>query len=480
MSMGAGAKAAVESSDAITFSGIWTAVLTSILPTLGFLLALLLLSQIIRERKAPANAMAWLVGIIAMPYVAVPLYLLVGKRKIRRYEKAMVREHRHPNRECDCPDRVLLDHKRRGIFAATCGNQLDLIYDGKSAFEETVEAIRGATDSIFIATYIFDDDATGCAIRDELARSAAEGIEVRVLIDAYGAMWAKRSFFKPIEKAGGHVAFHGSMFRLRGRSRANLRNHRKLMICDGTTAIFGGMNIAQQYMGTADYKGRWRDLAATLKGPAVADIHDVFLADWKFATDQELEPFTETSPIADKECEVLAQVIASGPDVDGDPLHEALLVAFYEARERIWIVTPYFVPDTSLMHALSIAQNRGIDVRILTPRRSNHFAADLARAGYLRQLDEQGVSVLMFEKGMIHAKAIIVDSNLALLGSANIDMRSLFLNFELTVCTRSKEINAELEQWMSGMMASSSRGLPYRGGPLELLEGVGRLLAPLL
>lgn len=453
---------------------------TYVLPELGFILALILLSQILRERKPPANSLAWLIGIIAVPWLAVPLYLLVGKRKLRKFERAQVREHRRPATECDCGDRVLLEHGPHGVFAPTSGNRISLIPNGKHAYEATVEQIRGAKSSIYLATYIFTNDGTGQAIRDELAARARERIEVRVLVDAYGAMFISKWFFKHLTDAGGSVAFHGSVFRLRGKGRTNLRNHRKMLLCDGTRAIIGGMNIAEEYMGPREFEDRWHDLAVTVEGPVVGDLHDVFLADWKFATDDELTPFLDTVPASGENCDAMAQIVASGPDVNGDPLHEALLVAFYAASKRIWVVTPYFIPDTSLMHALRIAVRRGVDVRIVTPRRSNHVMADLARASYLHQLVDEGVKVHLFGPGMLHAKALLVDDDLAVLGSANIDMRSLFLNFEVTLCARSAQLNASVERWMRGLMRSSSENLPERRAGREILDGIGRLLAPLL
>lgn len=464
----------------LTTENVAWGIFTSILTTLGFLLALMLLSQILRERKPPANSMAWLIAILAIPWIAVPMYLLIGQRKLGKFRDSRVLEHRRPNKECDCPDRIVLSHTADGVFAATCANRVQLIPDGKQAFEETVELIRTAESSIYLATYIFSADQTGNIIRDELAARAREGLEVCVLVDAYGAMFLSKRYFKALTDAGGRLGYHGSLFRLRGKGRTNLRNHRKMIICDGRRGIIGGMNVAEEYMGAHDYDGRWYDLAARVEGPVVGDLHDVFLADWKFARDEDLEPFTDTAPAEGSDCDVLAQIIASGPDVNGDPLHEALLVSIYNADKRIWIVTPYFIPDTSLMHAFRIAVRRGVDVRIITPKRSNHLMADLARASYLHQLHDEGVKVHLFEAGMLHAKALLIDDDLSMLGSANIDMRSLFLNFEVTLCARSESLAQSVEQLMQSLMQFSTDQWPRRKVVRELFEGVGRLLAPLL
>jgi cardiolipin synthase len=268
------------------------------------------------------------------------------------------------------------------------------------------------------------------------------------------------------------------VFRVPLRGRANLRNHRKLIVVDGRTCLTGGMNLALPYMGPPAAGRLWRDFAAVVEGPVVADLEALFASDWRFATGSEIESAARSPD--DGEGAATAQIVASGPDVPGDPLYESLLALIFGARRRIWIVTPYFVPDEMLARALSLAARRGIDVRLIMPIRSNHVSADLARASFLRDLHNAGGRVLLYTPEMLHAKVVIFDDQLAIIGSANMDMRSLFLNYEVALFVRS---SAEVERaaaWARGLTDHTHRELPAPAWSVELAENVVRLLSPLL
>jgi cardiolipin synthase len=266
------------------------------------------------------------------------------------------------------------------------------------------------------------------------------------------------------------------------RGRANLRNHRKLVVVDSRSAVTGGMNLAWPYIGPAGSSGLWQDLSAVVQGPAVADLDSLFASDWRFATGQDPQaPAPELpDPCARGFESTTIQVVASGPDVAGDPLYEALLALIFAAQTRIWIVTPYYVPDEMLARALGLAARRGVDVRLILPERSNHITADLARASYLRDLHTAGGRILLYEPTMLHAKAVLFDDRLAVIGSANMDMRSLFLNFEVALFVRSPREVDHVAAWAEKLMANSIPELPTPGWARELAENVVRLLSPLL
>ena len=266
------------------------------------------------------------------------------------------------------------------------------------------------------------------------------------------------------------------------RGRANLRNHRKLIVVNGRIAFTGGMNLALPYMGPPGTTELWRDIAVIVEGPAVADMEAIFSSDWRFTTGS--EPGTSAAlpspqPVPATNSDTL-QVVASGPDVAGDPLYESLLALIFSADKRIWVITPYFVPDEMLARALNLAAHRGVNVRLIVPARSNHITADLARGGYLRDLHNAGGKVLLYTPVMLHAKVVIFDDELAIIGSANMDMRSLFLNYELALFLRSPSQVREIASWARGLVADSQRELPVPGWPRELAENVVRLLSPLL
>ena len=272
------------------------------------------------------------------------------------------------------------------------------------------------------------------------------------------------------------------MLPLRRRWSANLRNHRKMAIIDGEIGMIGGTNLAREYMGPAADPARWIDTNVVLRGPALADLERVFAGDWRFATGEDLQlkdgpraPCEEGSP------GMRTQVVASGPDVAGDPLYDAILSLIHEARKRVWIVTPYFVPDEGLFKALMLQSRLGRDVRIVVPGRSNHPVADLARGRRLRRLQGVGARVFAHPTRMIHAKQIVVDDDIAVSGSANLDMRSLYLNFEVDVFVYSPEKVAEMANWASGLMSQCvESGLTTPGYFRRWAEDLGWLVSPLL
>jgi cardiolipin synthase A/B len=255
------------------------------------------------------------------------------------------------------------------------------------------------------------------------------------------------------------------------RGRNNLRNHRKLAIADGSRAWLGGRNLADDYF--AD-DARWVDLSFEIEGPAVSRLCTTFKADWQFATDDELRMETAAGSSGSG----WVQVVPSGPDTTGEPLHDLLLSSLFQARKRILAVTPYFVPDESLQRALCLAAMRGVEVTLILPRRSNHRLADFTRSRYLRELWNAGVRVKLVPRSMVHAKGLVVDDTLAIAGSANLDLRSLFLNFELVCLLSSEHDSQALAAWLKALAQHSEDYSPAPTGRLrEITEGLVLLLA---
>jgi cardiolipin synthase len=284
----------------------------------------------------------------------------------------------------------------------------------------------------------------------------------------------------PLLEAGGRAAFFMPMIHWPFRGRANLRNHRKMIICDNQTAIIGGMNIASEYMGPKESVVRWQDLSLLVQGPVIDHITDIFKSDWKFASKATLGYHSTTRQTQKQEPNGVTQLVASGPDVRNDSFRNAILTAIFRANRRIWVVTPYFVPDDLVLEALCIAVRRGIDVSIITPKKSNHRLADLVREGYLTRVQEVGAGIWFYEPRMLHAKAILVDDTVAIIGSANMDMRSLLLNYEIALCLFDSDAIRELETWIQELMADCSFRKKRQRSSFGFIEGVGRLFAPLL
>ena len=411
-------------------SFIYNWLFSEFLTHLGFLLALVLMADLLRQRRSPSSTIAWLLVILMLPYVGVPLYIMFGGRKIKRMarrKQLIFHQRPEPNRddECGTVNRLLASY---GVPPATAGNRVELVTSGVDAYRAPDAADRASTFDHPHHDLHPGRDEGSQALVDCLARRAAEGVSVRLLLDDVGSWRVRRRFLARLVDAGAQVAYFMPMLHIPFRGRANLRNHRKLVIVDNCIALAGGMNLAWPYIGPPGSRDLWRDLAMVVEGPAVSELQGLFASDWRFTTGRDptgtSEPNRDPQP-ATMESSVV-QVVPSGPDVAGDPLYESLLALVFAARDRIWIVTPYFVPDEMLARALTLAARRGVDVRLIVPQRSNHITADLARAGYLRDLHTAGGRVMLYTPVMLHAKAIVFDEQLAVIGSANMDMRVFF------------------------------------------------------
>lgn len=433
-----------------------------------------LVARVLTERRASQSTFAWLLAIVLIPYVGVPLYLVFGGRKLRR--RASLKAPLYP--PLTAPEvsdgtfsRMLCS---LGAPPPREGNRVDLLPTGESAYAAVLELIESARHSIAVSTLILADDEVGQAVLAALEKKARSGVEVRLLLDALFQFRASGRQLASLREAGGKIAWFMPVWHVPFRGNANLRLHRKIVLADGAAAIVGGMNLAREYMGPTPFADRWRDVSARITGPAVTDIGTVFAADWLFASGETIQITPETV----RRGTAGIQVVGSGPDVPSDLIYDAFLTGVFEARRRLWIATPYFVPDEALSKAMVLAARRGVDVRVLVPARSNHITADYAGASYLRQLAEAGGRIFCYRPGMMHAKIVLVDDTFGVLGSANLDMRSLFLDYEIALFfSTSPEITA-LAAWFESLLPECGEMAPAGQGRV-LVESVARLLGPL-
>jgi len=451
----------------------------------GGILIFSALSHILYQKRSPTSMISWMLTIFFMPYIFVPLYFLIGIRKREsKYKKEYVNfdhvcqdSHDDPVTRAHAFQNLLL---KNGMPPASKGNNFELITHDTEAFERMLAEIKGAKRSIDICTYVFQYDKSTYAILDALSQKAAEGVKVRLLMDIVGSFGAyfNQKGFTALKEAGGEVAFFTPILKRPFQNYINLRNHRKIYLFDQTTLLSGGMNLSDEYMGEADGTRRWEDLMYCLKGPSVYHFYHIFINDWIFATKKEEKIDLIPDEICDGESKV--QVVPSGPDIPTDALYEALLNAIYNAKERIWIVTPYFVPDENMIQALVIAHHKGVDIKLITPKNSDHLLADMGRSPYMRELDEIGADVVLYEGEMLHAKAILFDDSGGMVGSVNFDNRSLFLNYEVVTFVYSPEFIESIEVWMNGLIDNSSRGMTKPSKVREALENIMKVFAPLL
>ena len=463
-------------------------VLPHLLTVIGFLLAVFAIARLMSERKQPGNTFAWLLAIVFVPYVSVPLFLIFGGRKIRKLAARKARL---------CPivpgappspaaqtfaARVLT---LNGACPPVGGNRVQFLPSGEDSYHELERHIREAKHTIHIMTFILGRDAVGRRLIKLLAQRARDGVKVRLLLDALGCFPSKGAFCDPLREAGGEVVTFMPMLPLQTRGSANLRNHRKIAVFDHRVAALGGRNLAVEYMGPAPLKRRWKDFGAVIEGPAVSLLDEIFIADWSFASGQPIDRLHAEIPTGPPPSAGTSelQIVASGPDVQGDPLYEGILSLVQQAERSIWIVTPYFIPDEVLLRSLMVQARAGIDVRLVVPARSTHPITDLARKHYLRELQKAGVKVLLYGPGMNHAKVILVDEATGVWGSANMDLRSLFVNFEVAAVTYSSNDALIMASWMRGVFAHA-KPMPARAKEPGLFPGLGeelgRLIAPLL
>lgn len=444
---------------------------------LYFIFILLFVGDLLRQKKSPTSTLAWFFFVLITSYAGLIFYLIFGNRKFRSIKPQILSREIIPLSDTTTSlQTVLLSN---GSPAACYNEELKFLETGEEAYAKMCQLIREARDSIYLETYIFSNDVVGKSILELLIESVNRGVKVKILLDSLGARLPGHPSFKAFQKAGGEVAFFMPLFHQPFKGRANLRNHRKLLVIDQEIAIVGGMNIAKEYLGPKPDPNRWVDLAFVLRGYIVEQLEELFLKDWLFATHQKNVHLQKVSINHSHDREHILQLVHGGPDNEADPIYELLLTAIYEARRRVWISSPYFVPDESLVRALEMAAKRGVEVRLLIPKKSNHALADLGRRTYLQEMQEAGVRVFQYPK-MIHAKATLVDDDFGLIGSANMDTRSLLINYELGVCLYSLKDILMMEEWFNGRFQICFEGFPELRRRDEWIGGLARILGPLL
>lgn len=439
------------------------------------------LVHMVYQRRTPTSMISWLLAIILLPHLAVPLYFVLGSRKhISSKTKSMFSLRSVtdlPLERANPIDGVL---RANGIPGGTQGNRFVLYTDGTAAFSALMHEIDNAQESIFISTYVFSNDAVTTEIIKTLTEKAKVGVEVNLLIDSLGSfpLYCFQHPVKKLRQAGAKVSFFMPILKMPLRNYINLRNHRKIFLFDRRIVLTGGMNLSAEYMGPSPDPGRWNDLLFLIEGPAVFHYLEIFASDWAYACDRAMAIAMDSVPPGLGDAYI--QVVPSGPDIARDALFEALICAIYAAKKRIWIVTPYFVPVTSLQEALIIAHHKGVDVKLITPYDSNHLTADLVRSSYMRELMEAGVEVALYKGPMLHAKAILFDDTGAMLGSVNIDNRSLLLNYEVVSFAYSAAIISEVNAWMEKLLEDSHHAMKPAGTLRRLAENLMRIIAPQL
>jgi cardiolipin synthase A/B len=457
--------------------------------------------HVVLTKRNPQAALAW-VGVLWLAPILGPVaYVLFGVNRSFRRARALRIAAPGGDRPADlvpCPTDTL--HQVLGEDGAhlealallgdrvagrplVAGNRLQPLEDGDQAYPAMLAAMDSAERSITLSTYIFDRDRVGHRFQETLVRARDRGVEVRVLIDAVGARYSVPPMTRSLRRAGiSTAAFHRVRFPW-PTPYLNLRNHRKILVVDGALGFTGGMNIRAGHVIGDDPSHPVRDLHFQVEGPVVAELQEVFAQDWHAATGEELEGtlwFPRIAPVG----EVVARGISDGPDIDYEKLQSMLLGALAAARDRVLVVTPYFIPDERLKDALSIAAMRGVEVKVVVPARGNLPLVQWASQAYWPLLLARDVRIFLTRAPFDHSKLMVVDGAWTLVGSANWDARSLQLNFEFNLECYDRDFAARMETFAErrldeareiGLEEALNRPLFYR-----VRDGLARLASPLL
>lgn len=438
----------------------------------GGLLMLVLISGMLRQRRNPAASAAWLMFMLVLPYIGVPLYLFFGTRKLTALDQRKSQLFALAGTGIAAPsDPVQRYLQGMGVPPPIAAEHIHFHENAEEAWRVLLSLLHDAQQSLDVCVFILADDAIGREMLEVLTARALQGVKVRLLLDGVGSFLLPKHRLKPLLKAGGRAAWFVPVLHRPLRGRTNLRNHRKQVIADGQRVWTGGRNITVDYL-KPEAQTHWVDLSFDLSGAAAAQYRHLFDADWCFAA-HEQPVSAPVLPAPSNSGGAQLQLVPSGPDMAEDVLHDLLVALVADARESIVAVSPYFVPGEVLQTVLCLAARRGIKVDLILPARSNHRLADIARNRFLRQLAGAGASVWMLPDAMLHAKAVVVDDRYALSGSANLDLRSLYLNFELMTLFYGRADIERLAQWITVLRSKTIRWQPQPAGVLnETLEGL--------
>jgi cardiolipin synthase len=452
----------------------------------------------ILRRRDPRAALWWVGVAFVVPFLGAAAYYFVGINRIQRKASRMGRRPlairpRKPPRvlsRADDPSRV--SPRMRHLYALSNivegvvtkplmdGNSVQPLLNGDEAYPDMLAAIDGAKESVALATYIFNNDEVGRRFVAALGRAVKRGVQVRVLIDDIGSGFGRSSVKSALEKEGVPAAYFNPTLVPWRAAYVNLRNHRKLMVVDGRVGYSGGMNIHANHVLGAPSRFPTQDIHFKLEGPVVTQLQEAFRDDWTFSSNEKLSSlwFPKLEPAG----EVSARGIAGGPDEDYDKLRWTILGALAKAQDSVRIVTPYFLPDSSLITALNIAAMSGIRIDILLPQVNDLIAVQWASTATLWQVLERGCRVWMTPPPFDHSKLMLVDGGWTLFGSSNWDTRSLRLNFEFDVECYDETLTRRLESWVDGKIAAAREvtleEVDARKLPEKLRDGVARLFTP--
>jgi len=430
----------------------------------------------VMSTRTSQGAIAWAVSLNTFPYLAVPAYWVLGRSRFEGYVDARQdgdHEIRHialhareqtmdvrSNRSSENKDSYASEQIAKIPYLR--GNEVELLVDGQETFDNIFAGIEAAEEYILVQFFIVKDDEIGRELHKRLLAKAKEGVRVYFLYDEIGSNALTKTYINELREAGAQILDFHTRKGSGNRFQINFRNHRKIVVVDGHTAWVGGHNVGDEYMGRDPEFGHWRDTHVRITGPAALAVQLSFLEDWYWATGKAPE-FGWVPHLPEGEGKDVL-VYPTGP---ADRLETATLMfltGINAARERVWIASPYFVPDESLMNALHLAAMRGADVRIIIPDKADHTLVWLAAYSYFEEASETGIRFFRYMDGFLHQKVVLIDDDISAIGTANFDNRSFRLNFEIMAVVADADFNAEVEKML---LADMEKSVEMQSGDLD-------------
>ena len=446
--------------------------------------------------RSSRGAIAWGISAITFPWVAIPLYWILGKNEFQEYATALQNAYLEKHKLVSQAYGAILDYKALlpaklsdieklvqvfTFLPFTTGNKIELLIDGQETYEAMLEEIAQAQDYILLQSYIIHSDRIGNKFQQALINKASQGVKISLLYDKIGSRKLARTDLKLLQRNGIKVAGFGSTRRKGNRFRINFRNHRKILIIDGKVAFMGGLNIGDEYLGKNPRFGSWRDTHLKIQGAAVECLQSVFLGDWYWVTRKIPQVDWQVQPAEDNQT---ALILPTGPADQLDNCNLFWLSLIERSQTRIWIASPYFVPNSSVLNALKLAALKGVDVRIILPSSPDHLTAYFCSFSYYKELQAVKIKLYRYCSGFMHQKVILIDDDLAGIGTVNLDNRSFFLNFEVMTFSIDRQFIHSVETMLQQDLNSSGLvnldAYQQKSFWFKLAARVSRLLAPIL
>ncbi|MGE8178310.1 cardiolipin synthase [Pseudomonas fluorescens] len=448
--------------------------------------------------RTAQGSIAWALSLVFIPYLTLIPYLVFGRSTFDAYIKARRQANEEMHKAiADLNWRPWIEEAltaraskaytslrampKLGRMPCLANNQVRLLINGQATFDAIFDAIRSAREAVLIQFFIVHDDQLGRRLQTLLMEKSAEGVAIYLLYDRIGSHSLPHSYVQPLRDAGVQVEAFATRSGWLNRFQVNFRNHRKIVVVDGALGFVGGHNVGDEYMGQKPPLAPWRDTHIAVSGPVVACMQESFAEDWFWAS-RKLPPLILPQSYPDDG--VLCQLLASGP---ADPYETCSLFfveAIHSATERVWITSPYFIPDEAVFAALRLAVLRGVDVRLLLPSRPDHRIVYAASSLYAFEAVRAGVRVFRYQPGFLHQKVVLIDSEITAIGSANLDNRSFRLNFEVMLLTVDSEFANEVEHMLNDDFAQAheiAKGESRKTHRLQQLGmRVARLISPIL